>query len=145
MMSLADQSEQQLGGPASVLVRQRREHAELERLLTQLDRSRDAGQDEVLTELGRLVFPHAYAEEVVLFPVVRAVLPDGHERTLRVEREHQEINELWSALERTPTGDPDRAALAGAVRGRLRDRLVRLVARAIAGRLARPDAPDTVE
>ena len=41
--------------------------------------------------------------------------------------------------------DPDRAALADAVRGRLRDRLVRLVARAVAGRLARADAPDTVE
>jgi predicted RNA-binding Zn ribbon-like protein len=35
--------------------------------------------------------------------------------------------------------DPDRSALAAAVRGRLRDRLVRHVARAIAGRLARPD------
>lgn len=41
--------------------------------------------------------------------------------------------------------DPDRAALADAVRGRRRDRLVRLVARAVAGRLARADAPDTVE
>ena len=37
--------------------------------------------------------------------------------------------------------DPDRAALADAVR----DRLVRLVARAVAGRLARADAPDPVE
>ena len=111
LRSLADQSEQQLGGTASVLVRQRREHAELERLLVQVDRAQGASQDEVLTALGRLVFPHAYAEEVVLFPVVRAVLPDGHERTLRIEREHQEVNELWSALERTPHGDPDRAAL----------------------------------
>ncbi len=42
-------------------------------------------------------------------------------------------------------GGPDRAALADAVRGRLRDRLVRLVARAIAVRLARADAPDTQE
>ena len=36
--------------------------------------------------------------------------------------------------------DPDRSNLADAVRGRLRDRLLRLVARAIAERLARPDA-----
>ncbi len=35
--------------------------------------------------------------------------------------------------------DPDRSALADAVRSRLRDRLIRHVARAIAGRLARPD------
>lgn len=42
-------------------------------------------------------------------------------------------------------GEPDRSALADAVRVRLRDRLVRLVARAIAGRLARADAPDAQE
>lgn len=41
--------------------------------------------------------------------------------------------------------DPDRSALADAVRDRLRDRLVWHVARAVAARLARADAPDTVE
>lgn len=41
-------------------------------------------------------------------------------------------------------GEPDRSALADAVRVRLRDRLVRHVARAIAGRLARPqEQPDS--
>jgi len=42
-------------------------------------------------------------------------------------------------------GEPDRSVLADAVRVRLRDRLVRHVARAIAGRLARVDAPDAQE
>jgi hypothetical protein len=41
--------------------------------------------------------------------------------------------------------EPDRSALADAVRLRLRDRLVRLVARAIAGRVAGANAPDTQE
>ncbi len=41
--------------------------------------------------------------------------------------------------------EPDRSALADAVRLRLRDRLVRLVARAIAARLARRDTPATQE
>jgi len=41
--------------------------------------------------------------------------------------------------------EPDRSALAEAVRARLRDRLVRLVARAIAGRMAAANAPDTQE
>jgi hypothetical protein len=45
----------------------------------------------------------------------------------------------------TDLTDPDRSALADAVRVRLRDRLVRLVARAIASRMARPDAPDSEE
>jgi hypothetical protein len=42
-------------------------------------------------------------------------------------------------------GEPDRSALAEAVRARLRDRLVRLVARAIAGQMAGMNAPDTQE
>lgn len=41
--------------------------------------------------------------------------------------------------------DRDRSALADAVRVRLRDRLLQLVARAIASRLARVDAPDSKE
>lgn len=45
----------------------------------------------------------------------------------------------------TDLADPDRSALAEAVRLRLRDRLMKLVARAIAARLARRDAPDTQE
>jgi hypothetical protein len=54
------------------------------------------------------VFPHAYGEETVLWPVLRAVLPDGEALTLRNEQEHQRINELFSELDRTPSGDPRR-------------------------------------
>jgi hypothetical protein len=45
----------------------------------------------------------------------------------------------------TALTEPDRSVLAEAVRTRLRDRLVRLVARAIAGRVAGANAPDTQE
>lgn len=45
----------------------------------------------------------------------------------------------------TDLAEPDRSALADAVRLRLRDRLITLVARAIAARAARRDAPDTLE
>jgi hypothetical protein len=50
---------------------------------------------------------------------VRSALPDGEDITLRVEQEHQEVNELWAALERTPRSDPRRAELL--------DRLVALL------------------
>ncbi len=111
MTSIAHQSEAQLGGRISVLARQRRDHEELDRLLTRLRATSDAEQDEVLTRIARLVFPHAFAEEAVLWPAVRATLPDGEAITLRIEQEHQEVNELWAALERTPHGDPRRAEL----------------------------------
>src|SRR3712207_9081049 len=56
----------------------------------------------------RLVFSHAFAEETVLWPVLRRVLPDGEALTLQVEKEHQEVNELVTALEKGGPDDPRR-------------------------------------
>ena len=99
MTSLAEQDEQQLGGRWSVLVRQKRDHVRLDRLLHELPSEPGTTQDEVLHRIHRLVFPHAFAEESVLWPVIRKVLPDGEALTRQVEQEHQEVNELVTALE----------------------------------------------
>ena len=40
----------------------------------------------VLIDLYRLVFPHAFAEESVLWPVMRRVLPDGEQAGRVLER-----------------------------------------------------------
>lgn len=111
MDSIADQTVPELGGRLSVLTRQKKDHVELDRLLRQLDGADATGQGQVLLRIHRLVFPHAFAEEAVLWPVMRRVLPDGHELTLQVEQEHQEVNELVTALEDVPAGDPARAPL----------------------------------
>ena len=111
LRSVADQTEEQLGGPASVLVRQRRDHARLDELLDAAARTRGAQQDDVLISLARLVFPHAYAEETVLWPVLRAVLPDGEELTLRNEQEHQQINQAFAELDRSPASSETRTAV----------------------------------
>ncbi|MCW2579747.1 MAG: Hemerythrin cation binding domain protein [Blastococcus sp.] len=108
--SIAHQTVEELGGPGSVLVRQRDDHIELDRLLHELDGATGAAQEEVLTRIDRLVFSHAFAEETVLWPVMRRVLPDGDELTLRIEKEHQEVNELVSALEADGPDDPRRTA-----------------------------------
>ena len=107
--SIADQSVEELGGPGSVLVRQRRDHIQLDRLLHELEGTTGRAQEEVLTRIDRLVFSHAFAEESVLWPVMRRVLPDGEELTLRIEQEHQEVNELVSELETLRQDDPWRA------------------------------------
>ncbi|MBJ7386854.1 MAG: hemerythrin domain-containing protein [Mycolicibacterium sp.] len=104
MESLSSQTEQQLGGPMSVLVRQKRDHVELDRLLHAIDAASGSERQELLNELCRLVFPHAFAEESVLWPALRRMVPDGEALTLEIEREHQEINELFTVLEQT---DPD--------------------------------------
>ncbi len=106
--SIAHQTVDELGGPGSVLVRQRTDHVELDRLLQELDGATGSAQEEVLTRIDRLVFSHAFAEETVLWPVLRRVLPDGEALTLQVEKEHQEVNELVSALEAGGLDDPRR-------------------------------------
>ena len=116
MQSLSQQGDRQLGGPVSVLVRQKRDHERLDELLHELGAAAPGDrQDEVLQKINRLVFPHAFAEEAVLWPTLRRVLPDGEVLTTRVEEEHQEVNELVVSLEETP-GGPERQ--------RLLDRLV---------------------
>jgi hypothetical protein len=105
--SIAKQTEDELGGSSSVLSRQRRDHIKLDHLLNRLGETPASGHGSILLEICRLVFPHAYAEETVLWPVIRRVLPDGHDLTLRVELEHQEINELTARLETLEPGSDD--------------------------------------
>jgi hemerythrin superfamily protein len=108
--TIKDQTVEQLGGQGSVLARQRRDHAEIDRLM---DRYHAAdGDDEerarIFGELTQLVFSHAFAEETVLWPVVRRSVADGEELTARVEEEHQQINDLVAEVERLDPGDPQR-------------------------------------
>lgn len=111
MTSLSDQTEPELGGRWSVLTRQKRDHVRLSALLTELQATPPEEQDPVLRRIYRLVFPHAFAEEGVLWPVMRRVLPDGEELTLQVELEHQEVNELVARLETLAADDPARPAV----------------------------------
>lgn len=117
--SIAAHSVDELGGPISVLARQQRDHIALDALLEELISCPPHGQPQVLTRIYRLVFPHAFAEESVLWPVLRRALRDGHELTLKVEQEHQEINELVTHLEELAVDDPGRQPLL--------DRLVALL------------------
>lgn len=104
--SIADQTIAELGGPSSVLARQRRDHVELDRLLERCRTTSGAEQQQALRKTWQLVFPHAFAEESVLWPALRKVAADGEDLTLRVEEEHQEINQLVTELERMQPGDP---------------------------------------
>lgn len=72
--SIAEQSTAELGGRLSVLTRQKDDHVKLDRLLNQLSQTQNEEQDQVLLDIYRLVFPHAFAEESVLWPVMRRVL-----------------------------------------------------------------------
>ncbi|MDT0387668.1 hemerythrin domain-containing protein [Streptomyces dubilierae] len=107
--TIETQSVDQLGGPGSVLARQRRDHAEMDRLMDRYRALEDGAERErVLKEVVQLVFSHAFAEETVLWPAVRRAVPDGEELTSRVEEEHQEINDLVAEIERLEPGTAER-------------------------------------
>ncbi|MEV7817667.1 cation-binding protein [Streptomyces sp. Ru62] len=106
--SIKDQTLEQLGGQGSVLARQRRDHAEIDRLMDRYRTGIGRERQQALKDVIQLVFSHAFAEETVLWPAVRRFVPDGEELTARVEEEHQQINDLVSDIERLPSGDTER-------------------------------------
>ncbi|MET8893964.1 hemerythrin domain-containing protein [Streptomyces albogriseolus] len=99
-----------LGGDDSILMRQRRDHARLDAMMNRyLSEDLPPGDlNSLWLDIVQLVFSHAFAEETVLWPLLRRVASDGEELTRQVEEEHQAINELVARIERSPD-DPRRA------------------------------------
>jgi hemerythrin-like domain-containing protein len=114
-MNIDRQTLAEMGGPLSVLSLQRRDHIKLDNLLHQLERTVATQQDATLRRIYRLVFRHAFAEEAVLWPVIRRSVPDGEQLTLQVEQEHQKINEQVTRLEGLQPGSAEYATLLSKV------------------------------
>jgi hemerythrin superfamily protein len=112
--TIADQTVAQLGGRTSILARQRADHERLDRLMDRARATREQGgpaHSATLRALTRLVFTHAFAEEAVLFPAARRVLPEGDPLTLHIESAHQQVDELVTLLDRSSERDPGHAEL----------------------------------
>lgn len=112
--SVRDQSVQELGGRASILFQQRADHIRLARLMNRARATERTGGPEharTLRAIARLVFTHAFAEEAVLFPAARRVLPEGDPLTLEIETSHQEVDELTAALDAAADDDPGQGDL----------------------------------
>ncbi|MEU1041884.1 hemerythrin domain-containing protein [Streptomyces sp. NPDC005907] len=112
-LSISTQDASQLGGEGSILLRQRRDHAQLDAMMNRYlnPHSTPEQRAALWKDIVQLVFSHAFAEETVLWPLLRRIHGDGELLTARVEQEHQEINELIARIEKTTdTDDPSRTA-----------------------------------
>ena len=81
MGSLTEQAAEEMGGPLSVLTRQRRDHARLDRMPGQLPQVTGADEDELLNRICRLVFSHAFARSRSCGPRCGGICPtarSGH-------------------------------------------------------------------
>ncbi len=111
--SVAGKTFDELGGPDSILVRQRLDHAVLDRLMTEAQRAAAPKEfARAVGELSRRALQHAFAEETVLFPVYRERFGDrADELTADVESKHQEINDLLVQIDGAPDDARTRAAV----------------------------------
>ena len=109
LRSVADQTEDERGGPGSILSRQSRDHAELDELMRSYDATSDPGErGRIVAEVGERALRHAFAEETVLFPAYRRLLADGDdELTRHIEGDHQTVNEALEALQRADPASAD--------------------------------------
>ncbi|WP_448315976.1 hemerythrin domain-containing protein, partial [Streptomyces sp. CO7] len=108
--SVADLDTAELGGESSILARQRRDHDELERMMSAYEAADPDGpqRPELWRDIVQLVFSHAFAEETVLWPLLRRVSEDGEALTAVVEEEHQAVNELVARVEEADAADARR-------------------------------------
>lgn len=109
--SVTHQTREQQGGEGSIVARQQADHHDLEVLM----RAYEAGlpvadRPEHLRELCRVALQHAFAEETVLFPAARRLLPEGDPLTGEIEGDHQEINEQLVAVADLDPDDPEHEA-----------------------------------
>lgn len=112
--TIAEQTEDELGGSLSILTLQRRDHVRLDHLMARARNTEPDGgvaHEAALRKVARLVFTHAFAEEAVLFPAARRVLPEGDPLTLRIEEDHQSVDELVARLDDSSPDDPEHRAL----------------------------------
>lgn len=108
LTSVADQTEEQRGGPASILSRQSADHADLDALMHAYEAEADAdARGRVVAELSERALRHAFAEETVLFPAYRRHLPGDHDDlTAHIQGDHQQVNEMLVDLQRADPRSP---------------------------------------
>ena len=96
-----------------------RDHAEVEGMFRQIEAlPPGASQDELVQGIVRELSVHAVIEEQVLYPAMRASLPDGERLVEEALEEHQQVKETLAAIERADAGE--RAPLLVQVIGNVR-------------------------
>lgn len=87
------------------------DHREVEQLFKMMDAARQTGatqeQRQVANRVVHGLSVHAVAEEELLYPLMRKVLPDGDQLVDDALQEHQEAKELLSTIDGSDPESPE--------------------------------------
>ena len=103
----------------NIVTLQRKDHARMEQLLRSYE-SHSADRFRLYAQIVQLVTTHAFAEETVLFPAARRLLPQSDSLTQDIEAKHQQVNELMIEMHALEPGEPGFEERAARLFGLLR-------------------------
>ncbi len=120
----------------NIVALQRKDHERMEQLLRSYETATE-GRARIYAQIVQLVTTHAFAEETVLFPAARRLLPPTDRLTEDIEHKHQQANELMDEMHEMQPGEAGFEARAATLFERLRadareeeDELLKALARA---------------
>jgi iron-sulfur cluster repair protein YtfE (RIC family) len=93
--------------PVNVIGMLKEEHKEVLTMFGQYDGADGEQRDRIVHEIIESLTKHTRIEEQVLYPFIRAEVPDGDQLMDEAEREHQEAKDAMSRLAALSPGDSD--------------------------------------
>ena len=93
--------------PANVIDMLKEDHKQAEALFTQYEGGGEEQRDRIVHEIIESLTKHSRIEEQILYPFIRAEVPDGDQLMDEAEREHQEAKDAMARLSELSPGDPE--------------------------------------
>ena len=93
--------------PVNVIGMLKEDHREVITMFGQYDEAEGEQRERIVHELIESLTKHTRIEEQVLYPFIRAEVPDGDQLMDEAEQEHQEVKDAMSRLAGLSAGDPD--------------------------------------
>ncbi len=93
--------------PSDVIDMLKQDHHEVEGMFQRYEMADEETRDRLVHNIIESLTKHSRIEEQILYPFIRAEVPDGDGLIDESEREHQEAKDAMSRLSALSPGDPE--------------------------------------
>ena len=93
--------------PVNVIDMLKEEHKQVNALFGQYEGGGEEQRDRIVHEIIESLTKHTRIEEQILYPFIRAEVPDGGQLMDEAEQEHQEAKDAMSRLSGLSPSDPE--------------------------------------